>query len=164
MGRSVGHARAVLMATSGHFCWPSAGRNYWPLTRPLFGGVVTGEFLKNVNPFGGWRRCCALPPDWIRLAHLNYHIRGRMHGPTPRCDRFLSGWAAHVQGTAERSNEDEIVSYGLPNYAIPIRSYDVLLLATLGRCLDRTTRLKRSGVPIRNASRHRFVPRASAPD
>jgi len=32
VGRSGGHEWAVYMATSGHFCWPPVGRNYWPLT------------------------------------------------------------------------------------------------------------------------------------
>jgi hypothetical protein len=32
VGRSGGHEWAVFMATSGHFCWPPAGTNYWPLT------------------------------------------------------------------------------------------------------------------------------------
>jgi hypothetical protein len=32
VGRSVGHEWAVFVATSGHFCWPPTGRNYWPLT------------------------------------------------------------------------------------------------------------------------------------
>ena len=31
VGRSVGHEWAVFVATSGHFCWPPTGRNYWPL-------------------------------------------------------------------------------------------------------------------------------------
>ncbi len=33
VGRSVGHDRAVFVATSGHFCWPPMGTSYWPLTR-----------------------------------------------------------------------------------------------------------------------------------
>jgi hypothetical protein len=33
VGRSVGHERAVFMATSGHFCWPPMGSSDWPLTR-----------------------------------------------------------------------------------------------------------------------------------
>ena len=32
VGRSHGHEWAVFMATSGHFCWPPVGTNYWPLT------------------------------------------------------------------------------------------------------------------------------------
>jgi hypothetical protein len=32
VGRSASHERAVFMATGGHFCWPPAGTNYWPLT------------------------------------------------------------------------------------------------------------------------------------
>ena len=32
VGRSVGHERAVFMATSGHFCWPPMGSSDWPLT------------------------------------------------------------------------------------------------------------------------------------
>ncbi|WP_342451739.1 C40 family peptidase [Arthrobacter sp. H16F315] len=31
VGRSCGHEWAVFMATSGHFCWPPVGTNYWPL-------------------------------------------------------------------------------------------------------------------------------------
>jgi hypothetical protein len=33
VGRSRGHEWAVFMATSGHFCWPPVGTNYWPLTQ-----------------------------------------------------------------------------------------------------------------------------------
>ena len=32
VGRSVGHDRAVLVATSGQFCWPPTGSSKWPLT------------------------------------------------------------------------------------------------------------------------------------
>ena len=32
VGRSGGHERGVLMATSGHFCWPPTGSSDWPLT------------------------------------------------------------------------------------------------------------------------------------
>jgi len=32
VGRSVGHDRAVLVATSGQFCWPPTGSSNWPLT------------------------------------------------------------------------------------------------------------------------------------
>jgi transposase InsO family protein len=32
VGRSVGHERAVFVATSGQFCWPPTGSSDWPLT------------------------------------------------------------------------------------------------------------------------------------
>ena len=35
VGRSVGHERAVFMATSGHFYWPPVGTSEWPLTGDL---------------------------------------------------------------------------------------------------------------------------------
>ena len=35
VGRSVGHERAVFMATSGHFCWPPMGSSQRPLTDGL---------------------------------------------------------------------------------------------------------------------------------
>ena len=35
VGRSVGHERAVFMATSGHFYWPPVGTSEWPLTLSL---------------------------------------------------------------------------------------------------------------------------------
>ncbi|MET3708875.1 hypothetical protein ABIB17_003524 [Arthrobacter sp. UYEF6] len=37
VGRSAGHEWAVFMATSGHFCWPPMGTNYWPLTEAVGG-------------------------------------------------------------------------------------------------------------------------------
>lgn len=37
VGRSVGHERAVPVATSGYFGWPPPGSSYWPLTPGLAG-------------------------------------------------------------------------------------------------------------------------------
>ncbi len=89
--------------------------------------------------------------------------RGRTHGPTPRGDQLSSGWAAHVQGTAEYVRRTWIVSYGLRNYAIRIRPYDRATFTTLMRCPGGTNRSKRSGARIPSASRHRFDPPVSVP-
>ncbi|WP_427008589.1 hypothetical protein [Pseudarthrobacter sp. H2] len=47
VGRSGGHDWAVFMATSGHFCWPPVGTNYWPLTIRLLD--VPGFVLPGVQ-------------------------------------------------------------------------------------------------------------------
>ena len=51
VGRSVGHERAVFVATSGHFCWPPTGSSEWPLTgvrrsmSAMLRAVVNHEFI-----------------------------------------------------------------------------------------------------------------------
>ena len=52
VGRSVGHEWAVFMATSGHFCWPPAGRSDWPLTHQeaMFKHLLVGKIrMVSVN-------------------------------------------------------------------------------------------------------------------
>ena len=49
VGRSVGHDRAVLVATSGQFCWPPTGSSNWPLTDSIVNRLANNARVINLG-------------------------------------------------------------------------------------------------------------------